>query len=80
MQKLYTVIPSKEFVLAHNEHNRARKSGGFFLIIIGAFIFIIAPSTFSESPQTGIATIILGFIIGGIGFYLNFIKNRKPVK
>ncbi len=80
LHKLYTVIPSKETVLAHNEHNRPRKSGGFFLIIIGAFIFMIAPATFSKSPQTGIAAIILGFIVGGIGFYLNFIKNRKQVK
>jgi len=67
---------NKGTVLAHNEHNRPRKSGGFFLIILGALIFILAPITFNESPQMGIGFIILGFIIGGIGFYLNFIKKR----
>lgn len=62
--------------LAHSEHNRPRKSGGFFLIILGALMFILAPITFSESPQTGMSFIVLGFIVGGIGFYLNFIKKR----
>jgi drug/metabolite transporter (DMT)-like permease len=63
--------------LAHNEHNRPRKSGGFFLIILGSLIFILAPITFGESPQTGMGFIVLGFIVGGIGFYLNFIKKRR---
>ncbi|MEX0657460.1 MAG: hypothetical protein WD154_07955 [Nitrosopumilaceae archaeon] len=63
--------------MAHSEHNKPRKSGGFFLIILGALIFILAPMTLSESPQTGIGFIVLGFIVGGIGFYLNFIKKRK---
>jgi drug/metabolite transporter (DMT)-like permease len=63
--------------LAHNEHNRPRKSGGFFLIILGALIFILSPITFGESPQVGMGFIVLGFIVGGIGFYLNFIKKRR---
>ncbi len=67
---------NKKTALAHSEHNRQRKSGGFFLIILGALIFILAPITFGDSPQTGMGFIVLGFIVGGIGFYLNFIKKR----
>jgi drug/metabolite transporter (DMT)-like permease len=64
-------------VLAHNEHNRPKRSGGFFLIILGALIFVMVPLTFQDSPNTGIALIVLGFIVGGIGFYLNFLKKRR---
>lgn len=67
---------NKRTVLAHSEHNKPKKSGGFFLIILGALIFMLAPVTFSESLQIGIGFIVLGFIVGGIGFYLNFIKKR----
>jgi len=67
---------SKRTALAHSEHNKPKKSVGFFLIILGALIFMLVPITFNESPQTGIGFIVLGFIIGGIGFYFNFIKKR----
>jgi len=77
LHKLYTVMLNNRTALAHNEHNRPRKSGGFFLIILGSLIFILAPITFGESPQTGMGFIVLGFIVGGIGFYLNFIKKRR---
>lgn len=63
--------------MAHSEHNRARRSGGFFLIIAGAFIFITAPIYLKDSPTLGMTAIITGFVIGGIGFYLNFIRDRK---
>lgn len=63
--------------MAHNEHNKPRRSGGFFLIILGALLFIVSPTYFHDDPGTGTAFIIFGFIIGGIGFYLNFVKNRR---
>lgn len=62
--------------MAHDEHNR-RKSGGFFLIILGALIFVTAPLYLTDSPELGIAAIVFGFIVGGIGFYLNFLRKRK---
>ena len=71
---------NKRTALAHSEHNKPKKSGGFFLIILGALIFMLAPITFSESPQTGIGFIVLGFIVGGTGFYLNFIKKGSELK
>ncbi|MBM3905303.1 MAG: hypothetical protein FJ354_01280 [Thaumarchaeota archaeon] len=61
--------------MAHSEHNRTRKSRGFFLIILGALLFFIAPTWFSGEPQTGIALIVVGFIVGGLGFYLRFIRK-----
>ncbi|MBM3904503.1 MAG: hypothetical protein FJ357_05165 [Thaumarchaeota archaeon] len=61
--------------MAHSEHNRQKKGGGFFLIILGALLFFIAPTWFSGEPQTGMALIIVGFIVGGLGFYLRFIRK-----
>lgn len=63
--------------MAHSEHNRSRKSGGFFLIILGALIFISAPLYLSETPDLGFIAIVAGFIIGGIGFYLTFIRRKR---
>lgn len=63
--------------MAHSEHNR-RRSGGFFLIILGALIFVTTPLYLNESPELGAAAIVFGFAVGGIGFYLNFVRKRKP--
>ncbi len=63
--------------MAHREHNRSRKSGAFFLIILGALIFITAPLYLSDSPELGMAAIVFGFIVGGLGFYLNFFKKQR---
>ena len=65
------------FDLVHREHNKPRKSKGFFLIILGAILFIIAPTYLADSPELGFAAIIFGFLVGGFGFYLNFLKGRK---
>jgi len=65
------------FDLVHREHNRPRKSRGFFLIILGAILFVITPTYLKDSPELGWAAIIFGFLLGGIGFYLNFFKGRK---
>ncbi len=62
--------------MAHNQHNQSKRSGGFFLILLGALIFITAPIYLQDNPELGIAAITLGFIVGGIGFYVKFIKNR----
>jgi len=40
-------------------------------------VFITAPTYLSDSPELGFAAIIFGFLVGGIGFYLNFFKRRK---
>jgi hypothetical protein len=61
--------------MAHSAHNKPKKSGAFFLIILGALLFIIAPSWFSDKPEFGLALIALGFLIGGLGFYLRFIRK-----
>ncbi|MFQ6024997.1 MAG: hypothetical protein ACE5JT_00575 [Nitrosopumilaceae archaeon] len=65
--------------MAHNEHNKPRRSGGFFLIIFGALLFILVPTYLKDSPELGIAAIVFGFIVGGLGFYLNFIRGRKKI-
>ena len=62
--------------MAHNEHNRSKRNGGFFLILFGALIFITTPIYLQENPELGLAAIVFGFAIGGIGFYIKFIKNR----
>ncbi len=61
--------------MAHSEHNRPKKSGAYFLIILGALLFMIAPLMFSETPETGLVVIVVGFLVGGLGFYLRFVKK-----
>lgn len=62
--------------MVHDDHNR-RRSGGFFLIILGALLFVTAPLYLADSPELGGAAIIFGFAVGGIGFYLNFVRGRR---
>lgn len=61
--------------MAHNEHNRPKKSGAYFLIILGAILFMVTPTMFAKQPEIGLALIVLGFVIGGFGFYLRFIRK-----
>jgi len=63
--------------MAHRGYNKQRRGGGFFLIILGAILFMIAPWQLAETPELGWTVIIFGFLIGGIGFYLNFVKGRR---
>lgn len=63
--------------MAHNQHNKSRRNGGFFLIILGALIFITAPTYMTHTPELGLVAIIFGFVVGGIGFYITFIRGRK---
>ena len=62
--------------MAHSEHNRP-KGSGMVLIVIGIFIFIFAPSYFKNDIIGGLSIIILGFVVGGFGFYLSFLKKKK---
>jgi hypothetical protein len=62
--------------MAHSEHNRP-KSGGMALIVGGILIFIFAPSYFKQNLVEGLGAIIAGFALGGVGFYLTFLKKKK---
>ncbi len=47
------------------------------LIAIGILIFVFAPSYFKNDITGGMAMIIFGFAIGGLGFYISFLKKKK---
>ncbi|MCE2508614.1 MAG: hypothetical protein J4G04_04860 [Nitrosopumilaceae archaeon] len=61
--------------MAHREHNR-RGSGYFALIILGALLLFVAPGTYPTAPDLGVAALIGGLAVGGLGFYMRFVKNR----
>ena len=63
--------------MAHSEHNKSKNNGGFFLILLGALIFIAGPVYLQDAPVLGAAAIVFGFLVGGLGFYIKFIKNRS---
>ncbi len=62
--------------MAHNEHNRPR-GGGMILIVIAILIFVFAPSHFKQDLGGGIAIMTIGFVLGGIGFYVAFLRKRR---
>jgi hypothetical protein len=62
--------------MVHNEHNKPKRSGSLFLIILGAILFMIGPTQYQNSPELGILAIVSGFILGGIGFYLKYVKGK----
>ncbi|MCY4252743.1 MAG: hypothetical protein OXU86_03755 [Thaumarchaeota archaeon] len=61
----------------HAKPGPSRRSGGFFLIILGALIFVTAPIYLADSPGAGAAAIAAGFGAGGAGFYLTFVRGRR---
>tara|TARA_Y100000590_G_scaffold377359_1_gene443550 strand:- start:344 stop:541 length:198 start_codon:yes stop_codon:yes gene_type:complete len=63
--------------MAHSEHNRSKKGGGFFLIIFGALLLFLAPNLHTDNPELGIICLIFGILVGGFGFYIRFIKKPK---
>ena len=63
--------------MVHKDHNQSKKSGGFALIILGALLLIVGPQEAIVPKSLSIITWIGGIIIGGIGFYLKFIRGRK---
>lgn len=62
--------------MAHSEHNRP-KGSGMILIAIGILIFVFAPSYFKNDIAGGLGIIIFGFAIGGIGFYISLLQEKK---
>ena len=63
--------------MVHSEHNRSKNSGGFALIILGALLLFLAPNIYPEMPDLGMVSLFGGIIIGGLGFYLKFIRTRQ---
>jgi len=63
--------------MAHNQHNKSRNSGGFALIILGALLLFLAPNINPTSPELGFISLVGGIVIGGIGFYLKFIRAKE---
>ncbi len=63
--------------MAHDQHNKSRNSGGFALIILGALLLFLAPNINPTSPELGILALVGGIIIGSLGFYLKFIRNKE---
>ncbi len=61
--------------MVHTDHNRPKKGGGFFLVIFGALLLILAPTVYPGTPELGIMAFVAGFIIGGLGFYIRFLKK-----
>ena len=62
--------------MVHGEHNKSRNSGGFALIIMGALMLIIGPQEAIVPKSLSVIVWVGGIGIGGIGFYLKFIRNR----
>ena len=62
--------------MVHSDHNKSKNSGGFALIILGALLLIIGPQEAIVPKSLSVIVWIGGISIGGIGFYLKFIKNR----
>ena len=64
--------------MAHNEYNRPKQSSGAFaLIILGALLLFIAPTIHGDMPDLGVTSLVSGIIIGGIGFYLRFVRKVR---
>ena len=62
--------------MVHGEHNKSRNSGGFALIILGALMLIVGPQEEIVQKSMSVIVWVGGIAIGGIGFYLKFVKNR----
>ncbi|MCH8914806.1 MAG: hypothetical protein IIA82_03020 [Thaumarchaeota archaeon] len=62
--------------MVHEEHNRQKNNGGFALIILGALLLFLAPNIYPEMSGLGTMALVGGMIIGSIGFYLKFFRNR----
>ena len=62
--------------MAHSEYNRSKNSGGFALIILGALLLFLAPQEPVIESGLNVAAWIGGIIIGGVGFYIKFVRGR----
>jgi len=62
--------------MVHTEHNKPKRSTSLLLIILGAVLFMVGPTQYQDSPELGILALVFGFILGGIGFYLKYVKGK----
>lgn len=62
--------------MAHSEHNRSKSGSWFALIIFGAIMLFLAPTIYPKEPEMGTVAFVAGLVIGGLGFFLRFIRNR----
>jgi len=62
--------------MVHNEHNKPKRSSSLLLIILGAVLFMVGPTQYQDYPELGILALVFGFILGGIGFYLKYVKGK----
>ncbi|MCV0391850.1 MAG: hypothetical protein K5790_00990 [Nitrosopumilus sp.] len=63
--------------MVHGDHNKTKNNGGFALIIFGALLLFLAPNIYPNMPELGTISLVGGLIIGSIGFYLKFFRNRE---
>ena len=62
--------------MVDNEHNKPKRSSSLLLIIFGAVLFMVGPTQYQDYPELGILALVFGFILGGIGFYLKYVKGK----
>jgi len=62
--------------MVHSEHNKPKRSTSLLLIILGAVLFMVGPTQYQTSPELGILALVSGFILGGIGFYLKYVRGK----
>lgn len=62
--------------MVHSEHNKSKGGSSFALIIFGALLLFLAPNINPDNPELGTLALIGGIVIGGIGFYLKFIRRK----
>jgi len=46
------------------------------MIILGALMLFVAPNIYPVTPELGVAALAGGLIIGGLGFFLRFVRGR----
>ena len=62
--------------MVHNEHNKPKRSRSLFLIIFGAMLFMVGPTQYQNYPELATLALIFGVILGGIGFYLKYVRGK----
>ena len=62
--------------MVHNDHNKPKRSQSLFLIIFGAVLFMVGPTQYEDYPELATLALIFGFILGGIGFYLKYVRGK----
>ena len=64
--------------MVHSEHNRSRGSGWFALIIFGAILLFLAPTAiYPTERELGTAAFVAGLVIGGMGFFMRYVRTRN---